>query len=163
MSNSYPIKINYSIKVHVFQEGEANIYILAPNLLLNHSRAVKLKLSYRKHFKVSVIWVWIPTGSPQQGGITLPRSLLAGKLQPVPFSEESLGADANSCLPSTDKTAPSPGLCLGWQELLQVLQNTPNQTHQTVRKTGACIPALPFAISTDGPKALYSDPLQLLN
>lgn len=37
MSNSYPIKINYSVKVHMFQEGKANIYILAPDLVLNHS------------------------------------------------------------------------------------------------------------------------------
>lgn len=41
MSNYNPIKTNYSIKVHVFQEEKANIYILAHNLLLNHSTSCK--------------------------------------------------------------------------------------------------------------------------
>lgn len=41
MSDYNPLQINYSIKAHVFQEEKANIYILAPDLLLNPNTGCK--------------------------------------------------------------------------------------------------------------------------
>lgn len=48
MSNWSPIKINYHTRIHIFQEEKANIYILAPRLLLSHSSSCRTEAEQEK-------------------------------------------------------------------------------------------------------------------
>lgn len=96
---------------------------------------------------------------PGTGGIFVPRSHLEA---PASASDWRVtGGCCQFCPPQQCQRRENSLLPQGWvgrQELLQCWK-----INQTLRDTGAWIPTSPFAISTDGPDALYNDPLQLLN